>query len=515
MKRCPECRRDYLDETLNFCLDDGTPLVDGPASMDEPETEMMSAGGFGAATPAVSFEAVQKSIAVLPFAHLSSDPDDEYFCDGLAEELLNALARIDGLKVAARTSSFSFKGKNINIGEIGRELGVASVLEGSVRKSGDRLRITVQLISAADGYHIWSDRFDREMRDIFEVQDEITLAVVSALKLKLFGEERSAVLKKGTTSAEAHELYLRGRALWNRRTFDDFNKAIEYFEGAIDLDPGYALAYSGLADCYTFLAYYEAASPAELRPRAKTAVDRAIELDASLPETYSSLAMYKTFFEFDMRAADLELRKAVSINPNSSAAHYWLSATLSVIGRFEESLIEGRIALKLDPLSPIVNSSLARSLCCAGEYEEAIELSNKNFEILPDFFFSHWVLGWAYGQTGRLEESIDHFRKAAKTGGFLIYGHLGNALVKGGFADEARRLLAELEEHSKHRFVSPVPSAIIHAALGDVSEGLRLLEQAYEMRIISLIWMKVDPVFDMFRTEPRFQEVYRRMDLPE
>ena len=516
MKRCPQCQRDYYDDSLSYCFDDGTPLLEGAAA--EPPTAIITDGRSSPSVPSSQSETSSvpaRSIAVLPFSHLSSDPGDEHFCDGLSEELLNALARVEDLKVAARTSSFSYKGKDAKVGEIGEALGVSTVLEGSVRKSGSRLRITTQLIDTKDGYQLWSERYDREMRDIFEIQDEITLAVVSALKLKLFGAEKSAVLKKGTANAEAHELYLRGRALWNRRTQADFERAIEYFESAIALDAGYALAYAGLADCYTFLAYYEAFSPGEMAPKAKAAVERATELDASLAECHSSLSMYKVFFEYDMGAGERELCNAISINPNSSLAHYWLSALYSLLGRFGEALSEGRKALELDPLSPIVNASLARTFCSAGKYDEAVELSKRNFEISPDFFFSHWVLGWAYERMGRLEESIDHFRKAVTIGGFLMFGHLGRALIKGGHQAEARELLAELGEKSKNRFISPVPSAIIHASLGDTSEGLRLLEQAWEMRIISLIWIKVDPVFDVFKSEPRFREIVGRMGFRE
>jgi len=518
MKRCPECGREY-DLTMSYCLDDGSELLYGPASGD-PATEVfpvplaMGSGSRSGEAATALFNAsadsqndITSSIAVLPFAHLSSDPDDEYFCDGLAEELLNALARIDGLKVAARTSSFSFKGKDVHVAEIGRTLGVEKVLEGSVRKSGNRLRITAQLINTADGYHLWSDRYDREMLDIFDIQDEITLAVVEALKLKLFGDKRSAVLKKGTGNPEAHELYLRGRALWSRRKYSDFEKATEHFQRAIELDPNYALAYAGLADCYTFFAYFEAYSPAEMAPKARAAVETAITLDPDLPECHSSLAIYKTFFEFDIAGGERELRKAVAINPNSSLAHYWLCSVLAALGRVEESLTEGRTALKLDPLSPVVNATLARALCCAGQFEEAIELSHKNFEILPDFFFSHWVLGWAHEQLGDLDKAIEHYRRSAKDSGLTLCGYLGKALVRSGRPDEARALLGELEQRSKEQYVSPVASAVILAELGDMPAALEMLERAWQVRAIHLMWTRCDPVYELFRSEPLFKKI--------
>jgi len=514
MKRCPLCQKTYDDNTLNFCFDDGEWLTE---SDDGPATAIMSDSGSRSSPQSGHFDssgsvAMPRSIAVLPLAHLSSDPDDEYFCDGLAEELLNALSRVDGLKVAARTSSFSYKGKDAKVGEIGSALGVETVLEGSVRKSGDRLRITVQLINTSDGYHLWSERYDREMRHIFDVQDEITLAVVDALKVKLLGDDRSALLKKGTVNSEAFELYIRGRALWSRRRHEDFLKAIEYFEQAITLDPNYALAYSGLADCYTFLAYFEAYAPAEMMPKARAAIERAVELDPELSETHASLAAFHLFFELDGHAGEMELRRAVAINPNSAVAHYWLCSVLAAKGKTSESIDEGRMALQLDPLSPIANSTLARALCIAGQYEEAIELSKRNFEILPDFFFSHWVLGWAYFQTGRLDEAIHHFRESTvKGGGHTLYGYLGAALVKAGLTSEARDLVNELDEQSKQIYISPIASAIIEASLGNMERGLDLLEEAWSIRSIYLMWANFDPIFDVFRQEPRFQTIAARI----
>ena len=509
-----------------FCLDDGTELLYGPAS-DGPATEIfpgpsaMVSGSPSGESATALFQAssapqvdMANSIAVLPFLHLSSDPEDEYFCDGLAEELLNALARIDGLKVAARTSSFSYKGKDVRIAEIGRTLGVEKVLEGSVRKSGNRLRITAQLINTSDGYHVWSDRYDREMLDIFDIQDEITLAVVAALKLKLFGDERIAVLRKGTENAEAHELYLRGRALWSRRTYADFTKATGHFQRAIEIDPDFALAYAGLADCYTFFAYFEAYSPAEMAPKARSAVEKAIERGPDLSECHCSLAVYKTFFEFDVAAGEKGLRKAIGLNQNSPLAHYWLCSVLAALGQPEESLIEGRAAMKLDPLSPVVNATLARALCCAGRYDEAIELSNRNFEVLPDFFFSHWVLGWAHEQLEDLDTAIDHYRKAAKDSGQTLCGYLGKALVRAGRPDEARGLLDELERRANSQYVSPVASAVILAELGEMPSALERLNRAWQVRAIHLMWARCDPVFEAFRSEPLFKEISKSI-LPQ
>jgi serine/threonine-protein kinase len=453
-----------------------------------------------------------RSIAVLPFAHLSSDPDDEFFCDGLAEELLNALAKISGLKVAARTSSFLFKGKDANVSDIGQALGVASVLEGSVRKSGSRLRITVQLINAADGYHLWSERYDREMRDIFDVQDEITLAVIEALKLQLLGEQRSALTKRATDNAEAYELYLRGRAVWSNRRYADFHKATEYFKRAIELDPNYALAYSGLADCYSFQAYFEAYPPIEMRSLARSAVDKAIELDETLAESHSSLAMYKCFFEFDGVGGQRELERAIEIDPKSIAARYWYCTLLSARGRFDESIREGYAALEVDPLSSLAATNLVRALLCAGRFDEGIELSKKIFDIVPDFFIAHWLLGWAYCETGETEKGIEHYRKSLIGSSFVLHRYLVKAFVRAGKIDEAQKIVDQLDRQSNKQYMSPLASAIFHAEIGDMKTGLDLLEKAWHLRTSHLMWMGVDPVFDIFRGEPRFQAIWRQMN---
>lgn len=514
MKRCSECGRDY-DNTMMFCLDDGAELLYGPASMFEPATAILSATAVPAAKRSNLPEVSPRSIAVLPFAHLSSDADDEFFCDGLAEELLTALSRVDGLKVAARTSSFFYKGKDVKLGDIGRELGVSAVLEGSVRKSGTSLRITVQLINISDGYHLWSERYDRRMSDIFEVQDEITMAVVDALKVKLLVADRSAVLKKATVNSEAFELYLRARALWNKRTRAGFEKAVRHLEEAIKLDSNYALAYVGLADCYSFLAYFEWFAPAEMAPKAKMAVEKALELAPGLAECHTAMATFKLYFEFDFEAAEREYRAAIAISPGFPQAHYLYCSTLAATGRSDEAIEEGQTAVSLDPLSPLASMTLARALCYAGRCGEAVDRIEKSVEIAPDLWFLHWMLGVAYGKMGELTRSIDHFQVNAATGGFRVYSYLGDALIRGGRTDDARLLLDELKASPVNMFVSPIAAAVIEAELGNMSRGLDLLEEAWDLRVVHLMWAGVDNVFDVFREQPRFQTILRKLGLAE
>jgi TolB-like protein/Tfp pilus assembly protein PilF len=513
--------RDYYDETLLYCLDDGSALLDGPALASNTPTAIFGSGftssedrqtavlASGAAT------AVENSIAVLPFANMSADPENEFFCDGLAEELLNALTKIESMKVAARTSAFSFKGSNTKVSEIGNVLGVRHVLEGSVRKAGDRVRITVQLANAADGYHIWSERYDREMKDIFAVQDEITLAIVDALKVKLLGDERSAILKKATDNPEAYELYLRGRAFWNRRTPPDFEKAIEYFQRAISIDPNYALAYSGIADSYSLLAYFEAFAPDEMRKKARDAARTAVELDPNSAESHTSIAMYELLFEFNWDACEEHFKRALEINPRFVIALYLYGTHLASQKRFEESYKKGNAALELDPLSQPLNGNVARAFYIGRRYDDAIDLALKNLEISPDFFFTHWVLGVSYRQLGQLDDAIHHLRQAvAGSGIYALKGDLGVALALAGRTDEARELLMELESESSVRYVSPQWSSVIYAALGEKEKAIAFLKKAYDIRAIQLVWLAVDPNFDPLRDEPEFKEIFAKMAMP-
>jgi len=503
---------------MSFCLDDGSELLYGPASMDEPATAILAgaaafrAGGDTTAIFKHSSPSIEaNSIAVLPFAHLSSQPDDEFFCDGLAEELINALTKIESLKVAARTSTFSFKGTNTKANEIARALGVNKILEGSVRKAGDRVRITIQLVNAADGYQIWSERYDREMKDIFAVQDEITLSVVEVLKVKLLGVERSAVLKKATDNAEAYELYLRGRAFWNRRTPADLRRAVENFEKAIAIDPEYSLAYSGLADSYTLLTYFEEYAPHELREQTRECAFKAVELDDASAEAHTAMALYRLIYEFDLRSADLHFRRALELNPRSGHARYLYGTHLATELHFDEAVEHGKIAHALDPLNQALNGNLARVLYFIGRFDDAIDLAEKNLELAPNFFFMHWALGVCYRQTKSFEKALFHLEKAVSVSGLAaLKGDLGVAFALAGKHDRAREILAELDARSKEHYVSPQWPAVIYAALGETRTALEFLEKALEAKSVQLLWLRIDPNFAPLRSEPKFIEILER-----
>ena len=506
MKRCPQCRRDYYDDSLSYCLDDGSALLEGPTSMDEPATAIISG----------KHEAPARSIAVLPFAHLSSDPDDEYFCDGLAEELLNALARIDDLKVAARTSSFSYKGKDVNVGEVGKALGVNTVLEGSVRKSGNRIRITAQLIDAANGYHIWSERFDREMRDIFEIQDEITLAVVSALKLKLFGAERSAVLKKATANAEAHELYLKGRYNWNKMEGVALQRAVDYYRQALQVDPNYALAYAGLSDAYVLLVNHAGAPLKETIPLASAAAKKAVELDPELSEGHTSLGMVKTFYDWDWEGSEKSLRRAVELNPSSPHARHILAIRLCFGGEIDEAAEHLRIAHELDPLSPSINEHLAWPAYYSRDYDRAIEQFKKTIEMEPGFKNVHYRLGLAYLQKGMYDEAIVKMNDAQK----ISYDRdavawLGYAYGLMGRKEEARAVLANLHKMAAERYVPSYGFAIVHLGLGETDEAFEWLEKGAKEHDYWLAFVLIDPDLDPLRNDPRFDHLVQLVGIPQ
>ncbi len=378
MKRCPTCKRVENDDALAFCRADGTRLIFESLASESSSTLILSAPPRSAEISTQQFQNTP-SIAVLPFVNISADAENEYFCDGLAEELLNALAKIEALRVAARTSAFSFKGKETDVREIGRKLNVSVVLEGSVRKSGNRLRITAQLINVTDGYHLWSERYDRQIEDLFEIQDEVTLAVVDALKLKLLSSEKASLLKQRTENTEAYQLYLKGRYYWHQRTEEAVKKGIECFEQAIDIDPNYALAYAGLADSYSLLGLseYSALSPTEAFPKAKQASVKALEIDNTVAKAHVSLAFGRMYFDWDFQRAESEYQQAIELNPSYATAHHFRALNLMATGQTDLAIAEMNKAQALEPLSLIINTNLGWMLYFARQYDQAIEQYQK------------------------------------------------------------------------------------------------------------------------------------------
>jgi len=463
--------------------------------------------------------ALEQKIAVLPFANFSADPENDYFCDGLAEELLNALARIKGLKVAARTSSFSFREKSVDVGEIGAALGVNTVLEGSVRKSGNRLRITSQLINASDGFHIWSGQYDPELTDIFDVQEEITLAIVDSLKLSLLGDQRSNVLRRSTENPQAYSLYLHGRFLWNKRTTEDVMRAIRCFEEAIDLDPNYALAYTGIADCYNASGFsYDLGLPAgEVISRAKTAAARAFEIDETLAEAQTSLAYAKFLFDWDFEQAEALFRRALELNPNYVNARHWYTHLLIALSRFDEALAEGERALELDPLSAVMNTHLGWHFMCTREYDLAIAQYHRTFTLDPKFVVAQWYLGLAFEQVGRYAEAETAFREAllATNQDQIIRADAAHFYAVSGQHERALNELAELQKLSETRHVSSFGLALICVGLRDDDRAFEYFEKAVQEHCDTLVYLNVEPRFDRIRSDPRFKMLIKRVGLWE
>jgi TolB-like protein/Tfp pilus assembly protein PilF/predicted Ser/Thr protein kinase len=455
------------------------------------------------------------SIAVLPFVNMSADPENEYFCDGLAEELLNALAKIDGLRVAARTSAFSFKGRETDVREIGRKLNVSSVLEGSVRKVGDRVRITVQLVSVADGYHLWSERYDRRMEDIFDVQDEISLAIVEALKVKLLGSEKAAVLKRYTANTEAYQLYLKGRFFWSKRSKNGLQAAIRCFEQAIEKDARYAPAWAGIADAYNLLSDYEGIPRRETYPKARAAVNKALEIDDGLAEAHTSLGLLIMLNEWDWPRAEKEYRLGISLNPNYATAHHWYSEWLLYNGRIAVAIQEISKAVDLDPLSPAIIKDKGLTLYYARDYDGALEYGRKTLELDPDFGSVHRLLSLAYQGKGMFTEAIAENQLWEELSGNASEATVARAQCYAAFGkrDEALELIESMDpEHlSGGNLLRGI--ALVYAALGENDEALTWLEKAYDQKAESLTTLKVDPKVDKLRSDPRFVSLLKKVGL--
>jgi serine/threonine-protein kinase len=480
----------------------------------EQQTQILQAQATAEESPQATTR-VQQSIAVLPFSNIGGDAENEYFCDGLAEELLNALSKIEDLRVAARTSAFSFKGKNAEAREIGEKLSVKNILEGSVRRSGNKLRIAVQLINAANGFQLWSERYDREMKDIFDVQDEISLAVVDALKVKLFGEEKAAVLKRHTRNAEAHEYYLRGLFHFNRFTPDGFQKAIEYFNRAIAVDNRYASAFAGLANAYVEMAFFTFSAPGEWMPKARKAVNTALALDATLDEAHNSLAIIKMYYDLDYPGAEREFKRALALNPGNSNICMWYAWYLGLMGRFEESFEAYRRALELDPLSEMINTSVGIVYYWAGQQTRAVTRLQKVLEVNPHYSLAQSFLAEAYAQRG-------DFAAAAATAASLRQSAndpltlptIGYVYGKIGDRQAAQEILTAVEQRATREYVSALNFAQIYAGLGDTEQTLAWLEKACRERPFWITFVKVDPKFDFLRSDPRFIEMLNRIGFP-
>ena len=455
----------------------------------------------------------KNSIAVLPFVDMSPQKDQEYFCDGMTEELINRLSNIKELKVPARTSAFMFKGKAEDIREIGRKLDVQTVLEGSIRKEDHQLRITVQLVNVSDSYHIWSETFDRELTKVFSIQDEVALTIADKLKLTLMREDKTKLVKRPTENLEAYNLYLQGRYFWNKRTAEEIRKAIDFFNQAIEIDSHYALAYVGLADCYLLLPVYGRFPIREVLPKAKEAVSRALEVDDTLAEAHTSLA---AVIESEGAAADAEreYKRAIELNPNYPMVHLWYHVFLRFRGRLDEAEAEIRRAKELDPLSLIINSGWGDMLYLKKKYDQAIQQYSKTLELDQSFAEARRMRGKCYQQKGMFEEAIADFQKAREDFGNNPYGlgDLGNAYAVSGEKTRAIEVLKNLLELSKQGYSLNYDIAFVYCGLGDKDKAFEYLEKAYNVKE-EMADFKVDPAWESLRSDPRYQPLLERLHL--
>jgi len=458
-------------------------------------------------------EPKEASVAVLPFQDMSHGQDQDYFCEGIAEELINGLARIEGLKVAARTSTFRFKGSGHDIHQIGHSLKVRTVLEGSVRKADERLRITAQLVDVVSGYQLWSAKFDRDLDDIFAIQDEIALAIVDKLKIKLLGQEKSRLMKRHTADRVAHNLYLKGLYFWNRRLEGGMKKAMDYFRQAIERDPGYALAYVGMADTYNITGLFGFSPPREAFTRAKAAAQKTLKIDDSIGEAHASLAFSAAFFDWDWPAAEKLFKRAFELNPGYATAHEWYAIHLFGMGRFDESIKEAERARELDPLSMIINTIVGIAYYFARRYEESIAQHRKALEMDPNFLLANTYIILPYVECGMFDDAIDIMRRAESLAADHTYtlGYFGGAYGRAGLEDEALRILARIDELAQERYISALHRANLLVGMGRIDEALTEMERAYADRCPVNSFSKTIPYFDCLQSNQRFQALLKKI----
>ncbi|GAB4336095.1 MAG: serine/threonine-protein kinase [Candidatus Abyssubacteria bacterium] len=478
--------------------------------------------------PETPASAAVRSIAVLPFANHSPDLIEEYFCDGLSEELINTLCGMNRLRVVARTSSFSFKGTNADVREIGGHLNVDTILEGSVRSEGDTLRVTAQLVDVGNGYHLWSERYDCKMKDIFSVQEQIALAIADKLQITLRDMERTKVAKHGTRDIEAYKLYLKGRWFWNKFNAEGFLKAVEYFGQAVEKDPEYAAAYAGIADCYSLLPGFSKPFPSSLvYPQAKAAALKAIELDNMLAESHSALGWVKMQHEFDFRGAEQEFKRAIELNPGYAPVHSQYALLLMYMGRSDEAIGQNEMALELDPFAVVINTNMAYVYYYAGLYDKAIDMAEEAIAMDSTFMYAHHCLGMCYVAKSMYKEADAHFdrermllEEVQKLWGLppepSVVGEsmIGLSYFMMGETDEATRTAQAVLKISEREYVPPFFIGSAHFCLGEMDRGFAFLDKAYEERDYFMLNLKILlGKLESVRNDPRFARMVAKMGL--
>ena len=454
----------------------------------------------------------QKSIAVLPFENLSRDPDNAFFAEGVQDEILTRLAKVADLKVIARTSTQRFKSAPDDLQQIAKQLGVINILEGSVQKANDQVRVNVQLINAMTDAHLWAETYDRKLTDIFAVESDIAKTIAETLQAKITGSEKNSIAKAPTANPEAYELYLKGRFFWNKRTGEDLHKAIGYFEQAIAKDPNYALAYVGSADSYLLLSSYSNISPRESLPPARAALEKALALDDSLAEAHASFGLLDTL-ELNLQHALVGYQRAIDLKPNYATAHHWLALGYATLGQFDPGIAEAKRAIELDPLSLIINADCSWIYFNARRFDEAEAQARKTLEMDSRFFLAHYYLGATLQFKGQVAEAIPEFQTAFDLNHDLYsLAMLGQAYARNGQKEEARKILTQLSEEAKSHYVAPYALALVQIPLGDKDRAIEELEQAYAKGETNYLFViKTDPLLDDLRGTPRFDALVQKI----
>ena len=459
-----------------------------------------------------------KSIAVFPFENLSRDPDNAFFAEGVQDEILTRLAKVADLKVIARTSTRKFKSAPENLPDIAQQLGAANILEGTVQKAGDQVRVNVQLINALTNAHIWAEIYDRKLTDIFAVESDIAKAIAEALQAKLTGSEKAMIAAQPTKDTTAYELYHKGRSFWEQRSGDNLAKAIAFYEQAIARDPKYGLAYAGLANSYVLLPLYFSVPQREAMAKAREAALKALQIDPNLAEAHNALGRILNFDDLDLAGAAREFQRAIDLQPNNATAHQWYgNGPLDSLGRFDEAIAETKRAIELDPLSSIINSDCAYPLYYARRYDEALAQSERTIELDPSFFYARQILGMVLLAKGELPGAIAEFEKGRQLSGDPL--HLALMVVaktKMGDKNIAQQALAELDKVNPDRQGLAYDRALVYVGVGNKEEAIRWLEQSYADRDgANLSWINVEPILDPLRGDPRFEALVQKVIAPK
>ena len=455
------------------------------------------------------------SIAVLPFVNGSRDPNTEYLSDGITESVINSLSRLSQLRVAARSTVFRYKGRDPEAQQVGRDLKVRAVVSGQVVQRGDTLVVQADLVDAGNGSQLWGEHYDRRLSDILSVQEEIARDISEKLRLRLTGEDKEKLRKRYTANTDAYQFYLKGRYAWEKRSESEFERSIQFFQKAIEKDPGFALGYAGLADSYAVLSSYSIRSSSESYPKVRAAARKALEIDDGLAAPHAALGLVHTNYELDWSSAESEYRKAIELDPKYATAHHWYALLLMALGRFDEAVVEIRRAAEIDPFSAIIQANTCRLFVCSRQYDRAIEEGRKAVERDPDFAVAHRFLAYAYGAKKMTREAVAEFEKAASLFGQNALGlsNLGRAQALAGRRSDALATIEELKAMGKRRYVAPSYLAQVYVSLGDKDQALDFWSKALEDPEIEVTLLKVDPANDILRDDPRFSDLLRRAHL--